>query len=109
METITTAGGRTLAYEVVGDPDGTPVFFQHGTGDSRLCKHPDDSVTAALGVRLVTADRPGVGGSTPRKPRTILDWVDDRCHRRRRRLRAVRRRRALGRRPARDGDRHQAR
>ena len=77
METITTADGRTLAYEVVGDPDGTPVFWQHGTGDSRLCKHPDDSVTAAVGVKLVTADRPGVGGSSPKKPRSILDWVAD--------------------------------
>jgi pimeloyl-ACP methyl ester carboxylesterase len=77
MQTITTADGRTLAYEVVGDPDGTPVFWQHGTGDSRLCKHPDDSVTAAVGVKLVTADRPGVGGSSPRKPRGILDWVAD--------------------------------
>jgi hypothetical protein len=28
------------------------VFCQHGTGDSRLCKHPDDAVTAALGVKL---------------------------------------------------------
>ena len=77
MGTITTADGRTLAYEVVGDPDGTAVFWQHGTGDSRLCKHPDDSVTAALGIRLVTADRPGVGGSSPKKPRSILDWVAD--------------------------------
>jgi pimeloyl-ACP methyl ester carboxylesterase len=77
MQTLTTADGRTLAYEVVGDPDGTAIFFQHGTGDSRLCKHPDDAVTAALGVKLVTADRPGVGGSSPRKPRSILDWVAD--------------------------------
>jgi len=74
---ITVADGRTLAYEVVGDPDGKPVFWQHGTGDSRLCKHPDDSVTAALGIKLVTADRPGVGGSSPKKPRSILDWVAD--------------------------------
>ena len=77
METTTTTDGRTLAYEVVGDPDGTPVFWQHGTGDSRLCKHPDDSVTAGLGIKLVTADRPGVGGSSAKKPRTILDWVAD--------------------------------
>jgi len=77
VHTLTTTDGRTLAYEVVGDPDGTPVFWQHGTGDSRLCKHPDDTVTAALGVQLVTADRPGVGSSSPKKPRTILDWVGD--------------------------------
>lgn len=77
METLELPDGRRLAYEVVGDPEGTPVFFQHGTGDSRLCKYPDDSVTAGLGVRLITADRPGVGGSSPRKHRSILDWVPD--------------------------------
>ena len=77
MQTITTTDGRTVAYEVVGDPDGTPVFWQHGTGDSRLCKHPDDSLTAGLGIKLVTADRPGVGGSSPKHPRSILDWVVD--------------------------------
>jgi len=71
------ADGRTVAYEVTGDPDGVPVLFQHGTGDSRLCKHPDDAVTASVGVRLVTADRPGVGGSSPFPHRGILDWVDD--------------------------------
>jgi pimeloyl-ACP methyl ester carboxylesterase len=77
METIEVADGRHVTYEVGGDPDGTPVFFQHGTGDSRLCKHPDDALTASLGVRLITADRPGVGGSSPYKGRSILDWVPD--------------------------------
>jgi pimeloyl-ACP methyl ester carboxylesterase len=77
MTTLQVADDRHVEYEVVGDPDGVPVFFQHGTGDSRLCKHPDDAVTAALGVRLITADRPGVGGSSPYKHRRILDWVPD--------------------------------
>jgi len=77
VNVLEVSDGRHVAYEVVGDPDGVPVFFQHGTGDSRLCKHPDDSVTAGLGVRLVTADRPGVGGSSPYKRRSILDWVPD--------------------------------
>jgi pimeloyl-ACP methyl ester carboxylesterase len=77
METLDVGDGRQVAYEVVGAPDGVPVFFQHGTGDSRPCKHPDDAVTAALGVRLVPADRPGVGGSEPLQHRSILDWVTD--------------------------------
>jgi pimeloyl-ACP methyl ester carboxylesterase len=77
MNTIEVSDGRTVAYEVVGDRDGVPVFFQHGTGDSRLCKHPDDALTASLGVRLITADRPGVGGSSPHKHRSILGWVPD--------------------------------
>ena len=77
MAVIRVSGGRQVAYEVGGAPDGVPVFFQHGTGDSRLCKHPDDALTASLGVRLITADRPGVGGSNPRKNRSLLDWVPD--------------------------------
>ena len=77
MGILTLADGRELAYEVWGDPAGRPVFFQHGTGDSRLARHPDDTLTASLGVRLVTADRPGVGRSTPLPGRTLLDWVPD--------------------------------
>jgi len=77
MATINVSDDRHVEYEVVGDPNGVPVFFQHGTGDSRLCKHPDNKVTAGLGVRLITADRPGVGGSSPYKHRGILDWVPD--------------------------------
>jgi pimeloyl-ACP methyl ester carboxylesterase len=74
---VEVAGGRQVAYEVGGAPDGIPVFLQHGTGDSRLCKHPNDQLTASIGVRLITADRPGVGGSTPRKNRSLLDWAPD--------------------------------
>lgn len=68
---------RELAYEDVGDPNGTPVFFQHGTSDSRLCKYPDDSCLVNQKIRLITTDRPGVGGSTFKKNRTLLDWADD--------------------------------
>ena len=77
MSVLEVSDDRHVAYDVAGDPDGVPVFFQHGTGDSRLCKYPDDSVAAGLGVRLVTADRPGVGGSSAYKHRRILDWVPD--------------------------------
>jgi len=77
MEILDLADGRHLAYEVWGDPDGTPVMFQHGTGDSRLARHPDDSVMTSLGVRLITVDRPGVGQSTPKPGRTLLDWAYD--------------------------------
>ena len=77
VDVLEVPGGRRVAYEVGGAPHGVPVFFQHGTGDSRLCKHPNDALTASLGVRLITADRPGVGGSSPQKNRSILDWVSD--------------------------------
>jgi pimeloyl-ACP methyl ester carboxylesterase len=77
VQTLALADGRTLAYELFGDPEGRPVFFQHGTGDSRLARHPDESLTTDLGIRLITADRPGVGGSTRQKHRTLLDWTTD--------------------------------
>ncbi len=77
MHVLERPGGRHVAYDVTGAPDGVPVFYHHGTGDSRLCRHPDDAVTAAAGVRLITADRPGVGGSSPFPGRSILDWVSD--------------------------------
>ena len=43
----------------VGDPAGTPVVYLHGGGDSRLSRHPDDSIAAELGVRLLAVDRCG--------------------------------------------------
>ena len=36
MTVLEVSKGRHVAYDVVGDPGGVPVFFQHGTGDSRL-------------------------------------------------------------------------
>ena len=77
METITAADGRTLAYEVVGDPDGTPVFWQHGTG--RL---------AAVQASRRLGDRSGRREAGDRRPArgrrlvteaaaSILDWVAD--------------------------------
>lgn len=55
--------GRALAFDDVGDPQGAPVVYLHGTPDSRLARHPDDAVTAAAGVRLIAVDRPGAGDS----------------------------------------------
>ena len=58
------ADGRRLAYDEFGAVDGMPVVYLHGTPDSRLSRHPDDSIASALGVRLIAVDRPGYGGST---------------------------------------------
>ena len=48
-----------MTFDDVGDPDGTPVVYLHGGGDSRLSRHPDDSIAAELGVRLLALDRCG--------------------------------------------------
>jgi pimeloyl-ACP methyl ester carboxylesterase len=60
--TLRLPDGRTLAYDDVGDPAGTPVVYLHGTPDSRLGR-PADDVSASAGVRLVAVDRPGAGDS----------------------------------------------
>jgi pimeloyl-ACP methyl ester carboxylesterase len=53
------AGRRPLRIDDVGDPSGAPVVYLHGGGDSRLSRHPDDSIAVSLGVRLVAVDRCG--------------------------------------------------
>ncbi|HEY7347803.1 MAG TPA: alpha/beta hydrolase [Ktedonobacterales bacterium] len=69
--------GRALGFAQFGSPDGKPLLFFHGLGASRLTRHPDDSIAAGLGVRLITIDRPGIGLSDPKPGRTLLDWPDD--------------------------------
>ena len=36
-----------------------------------------DDAAARAGVRLLAVDRPGIGGSTPKPGRTVLEWADD--------------------------------
>lgn len=57
-----------MTIDDVGDPGGRPVVYLHGGGDSRLSRHPDDSIAAELGVRLLAVDRcgPPVRGRTLR-------------------------------------------
>ena len=77
MKTMKLADGRTLAYDDYGDPQGRPVVFTHGFGDSRLIRNPDDDLTASLGVRVIAPDQPGIGGSSPKPGRKMIDWGSD--------------------------------
>ena len=70
------AGDRdrhALSYDDVGDPAGVPVVYLHGGGDSRLSRHPDDTIAASLGVRLVAVDR---CGPAVRRP-TLRAWAEE--------------------------------
>jgi len=57
-------GDRVLRVRDAGDPDGAVVIYFHGTPGSRLDLSFDEHTAAEHGVRLVTFDRPGYGGST---------------------------------------------
>jgi len=46
-----------LIWDDVGDPRGIPVLYFHGGGDSRLTRHPDDSILRSVGIRLVAVER----------------------------------------------------
>ncbi len=68
--------GRILGYALWGSPEGEPVLLCHGAPASRMFS-PDPDVTAALGLRLITVDRPGYGHSTGQPGRRLADWPAD--------------------------------
>ena len=69
--------GRTLGFAEVGDPDGYPLVFLHGTPSSRLDVVGLDEAAARHGWRVLAPDRPGHGRSSPQPGRTVLDWPVD--------------------------------
>jgi len=75
--TFRLADARLLGYAEQGDPEGTPVLMFHGIPGSRLIRHPDPSTAQRLGIRLITFDRPGIGLSSPKPGRRMLDWPRD--------------------------------
>lgn len=78
MSYVQMGDGRTLAYEQQGDVGGVPVFVLHGTPGSRLSGlHPDPERVREAGLRLITYDRPGYGGSTRHHGRRVVDCVAD--------------------------------
>lgn len=66
-----------LAYRVQGDPDGVPVVALHGTPGSRFSGTPARDALHALGLRVVTYDRPGYGDSPAVEERTVRALAGD--------------------------------
>jgi pimeloyl-ACP methyl ester carboxylesterase len=62
-----------MRFDDVGDPDGTPVVYLHGGGDSRLSRHPDDAIAAGLGIRLLALDRCGPAA----RGRSLRSWAEE--------------------------------
>ena len=75
--TTTLDDGRTLAFTDIGSSDGPVVFYCHGAPGGRLELVGLDAAFAEVGVRVVTPDRPGYGGSTPLAGRTTASWAAD--------------------------------
>lgn len=66
-----------LAVEEAGDPAGRPVLVHGGTPNSRHLYGPHSSDAAERGLRLISYDRPGYGGSSPQPGRTVADCAAD--------------------------------
>ncbi|WP_199921462.1 alpha/beta fold hydrolase [Streptomyces bicolor] len=68
--------GRLLGWAEWGPSDGVPVVLCPGAATSRWLGF-GAGVVEALGVRLVSVDRPGLGVSTPAPGRTFSDFAGD--------------------------------
>jgi pimeloyl-ACP methyl ester carboxylesterase len=70
--------GRRLAFAEFGAGDGVPVMYFHGAPSSRF--EPlliGDETWRRLGLRVIAADRPGMGGSDFQEGRGFSDWPGD--------------------------------
>ncbi len=61
---VTLPDGRILVLHQTGAPDGVPVLTHHGTPESGTVYPPHAQDAAARGLRLISYDRAGYGGST---------------------------------------------
>ncbi|NHC44846.1 alpha/beta fold hydrolase [Motilibacter aurantiacus] len=71
--------GRLLGWAEWGPSDGTPVLLSPGAATSRRLGFGADCL-AALGIRLVSMDRPGLGASSPHPPRGFPEFAADVRH-----------------------------
>ncbi|HEY1366631.1 MAG TPA: alpha/beta fold hydrolase [Gaiellaceae bacterium] len=74
---VTTPDGRTLRVHEAGDADGAPVLAHHGTPGVGTQYGPHAEDAARRGIRLLSYDRAGYGGSTPAPGRTVADVAVD--------------------------------
>jgi pimeloyl-ACP methyl ester carboxylesterase len=74
---VTLRDGRTLHVYDEGDPDGLVVVEHHGTPGSGLPYPPDVELARERGLRVVSYDRAGYGGSTPKPGRRVADIAAD--------------------------------
>lgn len=71
--------GRRLGFDERGPSDGIPLFYFHGSPSSRVESrlYLSDEMLQSLNVRLIVADRPGMGLSDFQPTRRLLDWPRD--------------------------------
>jgi pimeloyl-ACP methyl ester carboxylesterase len=68
--------GLTLGYVEHGDPTGVPLFYYHGWPSARVQGELMDEVGKKYGLRIISADRPGIGLSDFQLNRKLSDWPE---------------------------------
>lgn len=66
--------GRIISFSEVGDPQGYAIFVCVGMGLTRYVMAFYDQLALTLKLRLITPDRPGIGGSQADPNGTPLSW-----------------------------------
>jgi pimeloyl-ACP methyl ester carboxylesterase len=70
--------GRRMSWAAFGDPEGTPLFWFHGSPGGRLQIPPAAAREAAqLGLKIVCIARPGVGQSSDHQYASFRDSAAD--------------------------------
>jgi pimeloyl-ACP methyl ester carboxylesterase len=76
-DVITLPDGRRLRWHEFGDPAGSPVIYTAGTPVSGLGGAAYDEAARSAGLRWISPDKPGYGGSDYHRERTLISWGDD--------------------------------
>jgi pimeloyl-ACP methyl ester carboxylesterase len=75
--TIPTGDGREVCVETAGDPRGKPILVHIGTPNSRHLYGGWIADATKKGIRLISYDRPGYGGSTAHPGHTVASGASD--------------------------------
>jgi pimeloyl-ACP methyl ester carboxylesterase len=74
---VRTSDGRVLNVGEGGDRRGKPIFALHGTPGSIMLYGPHVKDASKRGIRLISYDRSGYGGSSPHPGRKVADAAKD--------------------------------
>jgi pimeloyl-ACP methyl ester carboxylesterase len=71
--------GRFLGYDEHGPPNGSTIFYFHGSPSTRLEWNlfASEGLAEKLNMRVIAPDRPGLGRSDFQPGRRIGDWPAD--------------------------------
>lgn len=75
--TVRAQDGRELCVELGGNPSGFPVLVNGGTPNSRHLFEPWLADADRRGIRLISYDRPGYGGSSVDSGHSVADGAED--------------------------------